>query len=95
MGWARTLLLGDIGNRMDIADAERDVDDVRRLLRDRQRHDASQDEVIRQLRAENEQLEVCVAALVKTLEGKGVLAKDEVERLVRLVEDDGPTRDLP
>ena len=33
MGWARTLLLGDIGNRVDIADAERDVADVRRRHR--------------------------------------------------------------
>ena len=33
MGWARTLQLGDIGNRMDIADAERDVADVRPQLR--------------------------------------------------------------
>ena len=89
MGWARTLLLGDIGNRMDIADAERDVADVRRQLRAGQQHDASQDEVIRRLRAENEQLEVGFAALVKTLEGKGILSADEVQRLVRLVDDDG------
>jgi hypothetical protein len=99
MGWARTLLLGDIGNRMDIADTERDVADVRRLLRDRQQYDASQDEVIRRLRTENEQLEMGFAVLVKTLEGKGVLSKYEVERLVRLVEDDeasgGASGDAP
>ncbi len=62
MGWARTLLLGDIGNRMDIADAERDVADVRRQLRAGQHRDASQDEIIRRLQMENEQLEL-VASL--------------------------------
>jgi hypothetical protein len=25
MGWARTLLLGDIGNRLDIKDTQRDI----------------------------------------------------------------------
>ena len=25
MGWGRTLLLGDIGNRLDIEDTERDI----------------------------------------------------------------------
>lgn len=29
MGWMRTLLLGDIGNRLDIADAEREIEAVR------------------------------------------------------------------
>ena len=33
MGWARTLLMGDVGNRLDIRDTERDIDHIRRELR--------------------------------------------------------------
>ncbi len=86
MGWARTLLLGDIGNRLDIADTERDVEHVREELR-RSRHlDASQDKAIQQLQRENEQLELCVALLIKSLERKGVLTSDELRKLVDMID---------
>ena len=32
MGWGRTLFLGDIGNRLDIEDTERDIHGLRRQL---------------------------------------------------------------
>ena len=37
-GWMRTILLGDIGNRLDIADTEEDI----RLLRHRHQEKAEQ-----------------------------------------------------
>ncbi|MHC5028018.1 MAG: hypothetical protein ACYTGR_14790 [Planctomycetota bacterium] len=86
MGWARTLLLGDIGNRLDIADTEQDISSIRRDLTDGHQRDASQDEAIRRLQAENEQLELCVAALVTALERKGVLTSGEVANLVRMID---------
>ena len=86
MGWARTLLLGDIGNRLDIADTEADINRVRRELRSSRNIDASQDAAIVQLQKENEQLEFCVAALVNTLERKGVLTHGEVQQLVELID---------
>lgn len=86
MGWARTLLLGDIGNRLDIADTERDIDDVRRELRAGRRTDQSQDQKIALLEQENEELEICVASLIKLLEGKGVLSADEINKLVTRIE---------
>ena len=86
MGWARTLLLGDIGNRLDIADAEADIDHIRQELRTNRDVDASQDAAILQLKKENEQLELCIAALVKTLERKNIITHDEVENLVNLID---------
>lgn len=86
MGWARTLLLGDIGNRLDIADTERDIDTIRHELASKHQVDQSQEEMIRQLQIENEQLELCVAALVKTLERKGTISSDEVANLVRMID---------
>ena len=40
MGWARTLLLGDIGNRLDIGDAERDIEQLRKRVSRKSRIDA-------------------------------------------------------
>ncbi|MFK7787923.1 MAG: hypothetical protein AB8C95_00335 [Phycisphaeraceae bacterium] len=82
MGWARTLLLGDIGNRLDIADTERDIEHVRRELRAGRQIDQSQDQIIAALREENEELEIWVASLIKLLEQKGVLSPDDVAKLV-------------
>jgi len=86
MGWARTLLLGDVGNRLDIADAERGIEDVKGAVRASRQIDQSQDDAIAQLKRENEELELCVAVLIKMLERKGVLSADEVQRLVQQIE---------
>jgi Mg2+ and Co2+ transporter CorA len=86
MGWARTLLLGDIGNRLDIADTEQDIGEIRHELAAKRNLDESQDDAIRRLQEENQQLEICVAALVKTLQRKGVFTQEEVSNLVRLID---------
>ncbi len=86
MGWARTLLLGDIGNRLDIADTESDINEIRRELETTRALDKSQQRSIQQLQKENEQLEICVAALVKALERKGVLTSAELTNLVNMIE---------
>ncbi len=86
MGWARTLLLGDIGNRLDIADTEQDIGFIRQELAAKRGLDESQDEAIQRLLKENEQLELCVAALVKTLENKGVFTSEEVSNLIRMID---------
>ncbi|MEM1013230.1 MAG: hypothetical protein AAGI46_13555 [Planctomycetota bacterium] len=90
MGWMRTLFLGDIGNRLDIADAERSIDDVRQVLRKGLRHDMGQDEQIRALKLENEELEMGMAALVKLLKDKGVLDEAEVRQLVDKIDPKSP-----
>lgn len=87
MGWARTLLLGDIGNRLDIADTEQDISMIRHELAGKNHLDESQDDAIRRLQEENQQLELCMAALVKTLERKGVFTSEEVANLVRLIDE--------
>jgi hypothetical protein len=86
MGWARTLLLGDIGNRLDIEDTERDINAVQRELRLSRNLDSSQDRAIEQLQRENAQLELCVAALVRALERKEILSAQEVANLVDMIE---------
>jgi hypothetical protein len=88
MGWARTLFLGDIGNRLDIGDAEQDIRKIRMKLSSQRTLDSRQDKAIAQLQKENEELQLCVAALVTTLERKGVLSTGEVTKLVEMIESD-------
>lgn len=88
MGWMRTLFLGDIGNRLDIADTEQDVASIRRKLREKRRVDATQDEAIARLQKENEQLELCLGALIRALEKKKIVTIDEVSKLVDLLDEE-------
>ena len=58
MGWGRTLLLGDIGNRLDIQDTEQDIAQLKQQMAGALGKDLSQDEIIRELIAENAQLKL-------------------------------------
>jgi multidrug resistance efflux pump len=90
MGWGRTLLLGDIGNRLDIEDTERDIASLKREIAGSFQKDMSQDEMIGQLIAENAQLKLYFASLVRLLVRKGSISKDELAAVVAAVDaEDG------
>lgn len=90
MGWGRTLLLGDIGNRLDIGDVETDVADLRDDLHRSHRADATQDEMIQHLHQENAELKLYLAAVVRLLTKKGQLTRDELAAMVQAVDaEDG------
>ena len=91
MGWMRTLLLGDIGNRLDIADTENDIQDMRRARRrasSQQRdRDRAQDDRLTQLEERCEQLEVCVATLGRLLVRNGTLDEAELGAMIGRIEE--------
>ena len=93
MGWARTLFLGDIGNRLDIADTESDIAQIRHELASVYGQDESQDEKIRKLIAENAELKLYVAALVRLLIRKDCIAKADLEAIVAAVDAEDGTAD--
>jgi len=89
MGWGRTLLLGDIGNRLDIEDTERDIAGLRHRLRTQSGTDRAQDERIAGLERENDQLTLYLASLLRLLVSKGVVTHDELSAFVEVLEPDG------
>jgi hypothetical protein len=90
MGWGRTLLLGDIGNRLDIADTERSIEDLRRELADSFSKDMSQDETIQKLVQENAELKLYLASLLRLLARKGAITREELQAVVEAVDaEDG------
>ncbi|MBN2291754.1 MAG: hypothetical protein JXM70_04975 [Pirellulales bacterium] len=82
MGWGRTLLLGDIGNRLDIEDTERDIAHLKQKMAGVFRNDMSQDQKMEVLVRENTELKLCLAALVRLLLAKGAIDKTELETMV-------------
>jgi hypothetical protein len=88
MGWGRTLLLGDIGNRLDIADTERDIASLKQEIAGSFRKDMSQDEKISTLITENAQLKLGFASLVRLLIRKGSISQDELAAVVAAVDSE-------
>lgn len=90
MGWGRALLLGDIGNRLDIADTERDIARLKREIAGAFRKDMSQDDMIRRLAVENAELKLYLASLVRLLVRKGSVSTDELQAMVAAIDaEDG------
>lgn len=90
MGWGRTFLLGDIGNRLDIEDCEQDIRVLKESLM--AMHDEGQkiDSELLSVRRENDQLKLYIAAIIRLLTTKGVLGADEIRRMVDIIDgEDG------
>ena len=90
MGWLRTMFLGDIGNRLDIADNEHRIAKLQRRQlqknRDKAARAQSQDEAIAALRKEVDQLELALGTLATLLVSKAVVTEAEMGRLIDAIE---------
>ena len=90
MGWGRTLLLGDIGNRLDIEDTERDLASLKREIRGAFHKDMSQDKKIDTLISENAELKLYLASLIRLLVTKDIVSPEELTAVVAKVDaEDG------
>ena len=91
MGWGRLFLLGNVGQQMDIEELR---SGLRRMRRNAAAHSAisaqKQAEVLQGLEAENAELKLYLAALVRLLVAKGVVSADELRQVVEAVDaEDG------
>lgn len=94
MGWGRTFLLGDIGNRMDISDCEADIRVLKESLMDIHHEGQNIDAELLAVRRENDHLKLYLAAVTRLLVSKGVLSKEEIEKMVDIVDaEDGAMDD--
>ena len=90
MGWARTLLLGDIGNRLDIEDTEREITKLSRKIFKASLTDMSQDQKIDTLLKENAELKLYLVSVIRLLTAKGTLSRKELKAMVEAVDaEDG------
>lgn len=90
MGWARTLILGDVGNRLDISDCEKDIKVLKTALMEMNQDDRSQDQELINLRRESDELKLYLSAIIRLLTAKKVLAPEELKKMVDAVDaEDG------
>lgn len=92
MGWGRMLLLGDIGQQLDLQDQREEIASLRRELRSASVRPANDgvDRRIARLERENDELRLYLAALIRHLTGKGVIAAADLQEIVRAIDaEDG------
>lgn len=80
------MLLGNVGQQLDIQDVERAVGELQAALRETDRLDRRQEQGIDDLRKENHELKLYLATLVKLLVAKGVIRQEEVDAAVQAIE---------
>lgn len=82
MGWGRMMLLGNVGQQLDIQDVENAVRQMQTVFAQAQNLDRTQERSIEQLQGELHELKLYLATLMKLLVAKGVIRQAEVDAAV-------------
>ena len=86
MGWGRMLLLGNVGQQLDIGDVQNAVNEMQHAFLDNQRTDLDQAKSIAALKRENQELKLYLATITRLLVSKGVIKPEEVQTIVKAIE---------
>lgn len=89
MGWGRMLLMGNVGQQLDIGELEGAITEMQSAFLENQQTDLGQAKNIAQLQRENHDLKLYLATLIRLLVSKGVIKPEEVETVVRAIETVG------
>ena len=86
MGWGRMLLMGNVGQQLDIGDLNSAIAGMQSSVAENLQVDREQGRSIELLHRENQELKLYLATLIRLLVAKGVLQQEEVETTVRAIE---------
>jgi hypothetical protein len=93
MGWGRYFLLGDLGQQLDLSDQKAEIDQLRQeIQRSRAAAPASGD-TLAALQAENDELRLYLAAVIRILVSKGVVTQAEMKQIVDVIDAEDGTVD--
>ncbi len=93
MGWMRAILLGDIGNRLDIADTEKEISNLRRNNREKADVLNNHAQVIHELREALGQQTLVIQALTRFLIQKGLVVEAELSAFIDELDAEDGSRD--
>jgi hypothetical protein len=81
MGWGRFLLLGNLGQQLDLGEQQRSLERIRGSVEGQYHRDARQDQQLRMLWTENVELKLTVNRLASLLVQRGVITADDVRKI--------------
>ena len=86
MGWGRMMLLGNVGQQLDIQDLENAIREMQTEFEQTQNSERTLEGSIAQLQRENQELKLYLTMLVHLLVGKGIIKQEEIDAAVRAIE---------
>ena len=86
MGWGRMMLMGNVGQQLDIQDLGNTVSQLQTVLEQTQNLDLQQERTLDELRTENRELKLYLATLVHLLVAKGLIQQAEVDAAVHAID---------
>lgn len=86
MGWGRMLLLGNIGQQLDISDVQGELGRITDYLQATSKFDARTADTLKQLARENAELRLYLAATLRLLAAKGLVTEAELTAIVDTID---------
>lgn len=93
MGWGRMLLLGNIGQQLDIQDVQRALAQIDGQLQAGHKFDRDSTDALNRLARENAELKLYLAAVIRLLASKGVVSPAELTTIVDTIDRSDGTGD--
>lgn len=86
MGWGRMLLLGNVGQQLDIGDVREELARITSHLQAGGQFDRQTADALQRLARENAELKLYLAALIRLLASKGVVTSAELTAIVETID---------
>lgn len=89
MGWGSYLLLGDLGQQLDIMQQREEMQRLRAAVAEAKSAPAASsvhDERIAQLEAEIDEMRLYVVAMMRLLLSKELVSREDLERMLKMVD---------
>ena len=86
MGWGRMLLLGNLGQQLDIHDTQAALHSLAEQLQAGHRFDQDTAQALNELSRENAELKLYLAAVVRLLVTKQVITRAELTGIVEAID---------
>lgn len=93
MGWGRMLLLGDVGQQLDIKDQRDALEEMQTSISIERAMREGADELIGRLKRENQELKLYLAAVVRLLLAKKVVTVAEITNIVDVLDREDGEKD--
>lgn len=92
MGWGRMLLLGDVGQQMDLRDQKDALEELQTSIGIERAMREGADDLIGRLRRDNQELKLYLAAVVRLMLAKKLVTTAEIKNIVDALDgEDGKT----
>ncbi|HQP99858.1 MAG TPA: hypothetical protein PLY86_15485 [bacterium] len=93
MGWGRYLLLGSLGQQLDLSDHENEIAKLRYELERRRSSSKDVTAQIENLEAENDEMRLYLATVLRLLAAKGVVSQEEIRQVVQAIDREDGVQD--